>query len=598
MSNVEFLQYLTINGVLELVGVFSYALRFLGWKLIEVLVDLVNGLENAVSKIYKLNTFFESTEIADFLDKYKNILWIIFAIAIAVVGFQIIMQRKKDKGQFPVNIAISIAVIVLLPTIMSTLGKTTNLIVGQNVGTYASTGSEIVKNNLSDLYYLDKIDYNLEDKRNDISKDDIMNIEINEKLDNSKIQDREKKDILKQKLSTDEDGKLKATELGESFFSFLDENYYRYNMSFLIVIVSLAVTAVTLICCSLKVGRIIIELAFNRILATVLAFGDVGNGKRLKAVIENILSMFAILIVTSVLLNIYTVFTGWLAKSTNATDSIVRLMVLIGASWAVIDGPNIIERIFGIDAGIKSSWGLVLAGMQGVKSTGRAISSTGRLAKNGFKLGKFIYNKAKNKNGNNPEENPPGSNEGNTKNTKNKSSNEKTADYRSKSNKRKSSDNSKNNSFSRNSGIYDATGGNINNNETENAGNKTSSKFDSNKGNSMNDRKNNLDKNSNNLNRNQSSGEKANTNVNSNSGNKSSMNSGNKSGMSSNIKDGNARFSKEDNFAKDTKNVNNSNKNGNLNTNKSQGNINNRAEKKSYKINNNNFKDIKKGDKK
>ncbi|WP_338631654.1 pLS20_p028 family conjugation system transmembrane protein [Clostridium baratii] len=588
MSNVEFLQYLTINGVLELVGVFSYALRFLGWKLIEVLVDLVNGLENAVSKIYKLNTFFESTEIEDFLDKYKNILWIIFAIAIAVVGFQIIMQRKKDKGQFPVNIAISIAVIVLLPTIMNTLGKTTNLIVGQNVGTYASTGSEIVKNNLSDLYYLDKIDYNLEDKRNDISKDNVMNIEINEKLDNSKIEDRDKKDILKQKLTTNKNGELTTKELGESFFSFLDENYYRYNMSFLIVIVSLAVTAVTLICCSLKVGRIIIELAFNRILATVLAFGDVGNGKRLKSVIENILSMFAILIVTSVLLNIYNVFTGWLATSTDSTDSIVRLMVLIGASWAVIDGPNIIERIFGIDAGIKSSWGLVLAGMQGVKSAGRAISSTGRLAKNGFKLGKFIYNKAKNKNGNNPEENPPGSNEGttkNNKNNKNKSSNEKTADYRSKSNRRRFSDSSKNNNFSRNSGIYDATGGNINNNETENAGNKTGSNFDRNKGNSMNDRRNNLDKNSNNLNRNQSSGE--NTNVNSNSGNKSSMNSS--------MKDGNSRFSKDSNF---TPNTNNSNKNENFNTNKSQGNINNRAEKKSYKINNNNFDNIKKGDKK
>lgn len=583
MSNVEFLQYLTINGVLELVGVFSYALRFLGWKLIEVLVDLVNGLENAVSKIYKLNTFFESTEIEDFLDKYKNILWIIFAIAIAFVGFQIIMQRKKDKGQFPVNIAISIAVIVLLPTIMNTLGKTTNLIVGQNVGTYASTGSEIVKNNLSDLYYLDKIEYNLEDKRNDISKDDVMNIEINEKLDISNIQDREKKDILKQKLSTDKNGKLKVTELGESFFSFLDENYYRYNISFLIVIISLAVIAVTLICCSLKVGRIIIELAFNRILATVLAFGDVGNGKRLKSVIENILSMFVILIVTSVLLNIYTVFTGWLATSTDATDSTVRLMVLIGASWAVIDGPNIIERIFGIDAGIKSSWGLVLAGMQGVKSAGRAISSTGRLAKNGFKLGKFIYNKAKNKNGNNPEENPPGGNEGTTKNNKNnnKSSNSKTADYRGNSNKRRTSDNSKNNNFSRNSGIYDATGGNINNNETENEGNKIGGNFERNKGNSMNDRRNNLDKNSNNLNRNQASGE--NTNVNSNSGNKSSM------------KDSNSRFSKDSNF---TQNTNNSNKNGNFNINKSQGNINNRAEKKSYKINNNNFKDIKKGDKK
>lgn len=375
MSDLEFLLYLTNNRVLELVGVFSYGLRFLGWKLIELLVSLVNGLENAVSQIYKLNTFFESTHISNFLDNYKGLLWIIFAIAIAFLGFQILTQRKKDKGQIPVNIAISLAVIILLPTVMSTLNNATNLIVGENVGKYTSTGNAIVKNNLSDLYYLDKVGYKLDDKRNDIPKNDVMNIDINEKLDIGNIKDEYGQKYLKLKLGADGNGKIKTIDLGDSFFSFLDENYYRYNLSFMVVIISLLVTAVTLICCSLKIGRIIIELGFNRILATVLAFGDVGNGKRLKYVIENILSMFVILITTSVLLKIYTLFTGWLSTTGGANDSIVRLLVLTGASWAVIDAPNIVERIFGIDAGLKSSWGLVLAGVQGAKTAGRGVSS-------------------------------------------------------------------------------------------------------------------------------------------------------------------------------------------------------------------------------
>ncbi|MBY0756298.1 hypothetical protein K5V21_12655 [Clostridium sardiniense] len=375
MNDLEFLLYLTNNRVLELVGVFSYGLRFLGWKLIEVLVSLVNGLENAISQIYKLNTFFKSTHISNFLDNYKGLLWVIFAIAIAFLGFQIIAQRKKDKGQIPVNIAISLAVIILLPTIMSTLNNATNLIVGENVGKYTSTGNEIVKNNLSDLYYLDKVGYKLDDKRNDIPKSDVMNIDINEKLDIGNIKDKQGSRCLVKKLISNANGTLKATELGDSFFSFLDENYYRYNLNFMVVIISLLVTATTLICCSLKIGRIIIELGFNRILATVLAFGDVGGGKRLKSVVENILSMFAILITTSVLLKIYTLFTGWLATTSGANDSVVRLLVLTGASWAVIDGPNIIERIFGIDAGLKSSWGLVLAGIQGAKTAGRGASS-------------------------------------------------------------------------------------------------------------------------------------------------------------------------------------------------------------------------------
>ena len=389
MSNIEFLKTLTENNVLELVGIFSYGLRYLGWILIKGLVKLVDGLENAVSTIYNINNFFETKEVVHFLDNYKPVLWTIFAIALAFIGFQIMFQRKRDKGQIPVNILISITIIVGLPFLMTELNKATKLIVDNNIGTYESSAKEIVKGNLSDLYYLDSVGYKLSDKKNNISLDNIMNIDINEKLDIGKINNEVGKNSLGEKLTEDNSGNLITQKLDKSFFSFLDEDYYRYNLNFMVVIGSLLVSIIAMFCSCLKIGRILIELAFNKILATVLAFSDIGTGKKLKMVVENILSMFAILISTSVLLKLYVVFTGWLNSPDVAIENqVVKLLVLGAGSWAVIDGPNIIERIFGIDAGIKSSWGAVVAGIEGAKMLGKGTRSM-------FSAGNKLYNGGK-----------------------------------------------------------------------------------------------------------------------------------------------------------------------------------------------------------
>ena len=396
MSNIEFLKTLTENNVLELVGIFSYGLRYLGWILIQGLVKLVDGLENAVSTIYNINNFFETKEVVHFLDNYKPVLWTIFAIALAFIGFQIMFQRKRDKGQIPVNILISITIIVGLPFLMTELNKATKLIVDNNIGTYESSAKEIVKGNLSDLYYLDSVGYRLSDKKNNISINNIMSIDINEKLDIGKISNDKAKEALKYKMIEDSSGNLNTQKLDKSFFSFLDEDYYRYNLNFMVVIGSLLVSIIAMFCSCLKIGRILIELAFNKILATVLAFSDIGTGKKLKMVVENILSMFAILISTSVLLKLYVVFTGWLnSPDVTIENQVVKLLVLGAGSWAVIDGPNIIERIFGIDAGIKSSWGAVVAGIEGAKMLGkgtRSMFSTGNKLYNG---GKSAYSNMK-----------------------------------------------------------------------------------------------------------------------------------------------------------------------------------------------------------
>lgn len=71
---------LTNLGILTLTGIVSYCFRWLGWKIIELLASVVNGIEGAVNKIYTLNSFFQSNEINSLIDRYKPIMWAIFSI--------------------------------------------------------------------------------------------------------------------------------------------------------------------------------------------------------------------------------------------------------------------------------------------------------------------------------------------------------------------------------------------------------------------------------------------------------------------------------------------------------------------------------------
>lgn len=43
-------------------------------------------------------------------------------------------------------------------------------------------------------------------------------------------------------------------------------------------------------------------------------------------------------------------------------EGVSYLIALFAFSLAVIDGPNIVERLFGIDAGLKSGWGALAGG--------------------------------------------------------------------------------------------------------------------------------------------------------------------------------------------------------------------------------------------
>lgn len=154
-------------------------------------------------------------------------------------------------------------------------------------------------------------------------------------------------------------GVASLAELKDGWFDFFPEKYYRWHWNFWNIFFTLLITGATLLLVSIKLARLFYELAFNYLLANILAPADVANGQKLKAVLSNILNIFIATIMIFLSLKLYIMGTAFLHDKLNGVPYLIALAAF---SMAVLDGPAVVERLFGIDIGLKSSWGMLAGG--------------------------------------------------------------------------------------------------------------------------------------------------------------------------------------------------------------------------------------------
>ncbi|XGA96152.1 hypothetical protein QNN95_16255 (plasmid) [Exiguobacterium acetylicum] len=158
-------------------------------------------------------------------------------------------------------------------------------------------------------------------------------------------------------------------ELDQSGVEWNNQYYYRYHPNWLTILVTLGVMGFTLFSIAYKLARLSFELAFNYVLAILVAPADLHSGQKTKKVIQSILNTFLVIILIFVSIKLYTIGTAYLADT---LDGLAYLIALIAFSAALIDGPNMVERLFGIDAGLKRGWGVALGAYAVGKGTAKA----------------------------------------------------------------------------------------------------------------------------------------------------------------------------------------------------------------------------------
>ncbi|MFP7159169.1 hypothetical protein SFC34_25260 [Priestia aryabhattai] len=375
----EFADYLDKGNIA------SYLLRKIGWGIIQVLSFLVDSLEGITDKVLGIKLFFNSPDIQDFIKEIQPFLYILWAFSFLYIGYMLIIHKKVNREQIMINIFISMAVLLLLNTGMVKADKFTNQAIDTVDLDGDSTVSErIIKQNITDVAQFDVNGWKTPKLKepNKVPQNRIDLIDITEKIDDKfKVNEKDTisdngKKILMHKAALTPDGKEGIVELDNGWFDFFPELYYRWHWNFWTIAISLFVTGMTMLFTSIKLAKLCYELGFNAILAQLVAPADVGDGQKLKTVLQNILNTFLVIIMIFISIKVYLMGTVFISDK---LEGIPYLIALIAFSIAVVDGPVMCERLFGIDAGLKSGWGAVAGGlamMKGMESTMNGAKGT------------------------------------------------------------------------------------------------------------------------------------------------------------------------------------------------------------------------------
>ena len=128
--------------------------------------------------------------------------------------------------------------------------------------------------------------------------------------------------------------------------------------------------------------RIAYELVVSRLLAFLFA-ADIGGGEKLKNTLLFVRDTYLTMCVCVLSVKLYEIMVGLVTSFgiTGIGKGIVCLLI----AYAVIDGPNLVERILGMDAGLSSSVGRAMALFGAGKAAGRTAARLGGKAVRGVK---------------------------------------------------------------------------------------------------------------------------------------------------------------------------------------------------------------------
>lgn len=166
-----------------------------------------------------------------------------------------------------------------------------------------------------------------------------------------------------------------------------DEYVYKYNFNFLRAAFELIIVGICLLFAGLKIASTLFDIVFARLIAPIVIASDLHGSGRAKQMIQNLLSSYLILITVVLLLRIYIMVLFAIKKDGSAIGNnlAAELMIMLGGAKFVIDGPDLIVKLLGIDAGVKSGLG-TLMGVRTAANMARGaahtVSNVGRKAAN------------------------------------------------------------------------------------------------------------------------------------------------------------------------------------------------------------------------
>lgn len=367
-------------------SIFILPFRLVGYALIHGLAWLVGAFEEAIRTLLGHLDFFSNTLVQEWFGSAQVIAWGLLIIGVILLGYQLLINRHREKSQIPVNILLCLLVIIGLPTLSGQLAQVTGAATTVFMGTGESTlAEELTKSFINDNKYIIEHGFSQEalDKGNDITAGSIFDIDVGELLKPEDVSipsdQTQYGDILKWHLGSTVTGDkyLVESDMGGAWIvgDAFSNCYYRYQVDWFVLLLVLAGLLICMVFTAIKVGKIIFQIVYNLFFTIFVAPVDIAGGQRLKKCVEEVVYLYLTLMSIALMYRIYLIGVNW-ASST--FSGLTLGVLLLGMSWGLVDGPNLVQKLFGIDAGLSS----VAHGIQSIYYGSRIAKDIGHAAAN------------------------------------------------------------------------------------------------------------------------------------------------------------------------------------------------------------------------
>lgn len=372
------------NDILAINNIVSSAVRWCGWSLVKGLAWVATNAANLFDNCFKLVDFTKWGPVENFIKAWKPVFVSLVSLSLLFLGIVLIFWHEK-KPKFVMNLCLAVLIVsssgYLIQQLNGFLADDMRSAIVNDNAAEKSKGIvyDMVGSSVFDLIYLD--DHikgglmNMTKKNrvtySDFSEDDMAMIDINEIVKPDDVKESSK-DLMSHRILYRQDNiQVKESNNGIAWTDLLNEYYYRYNIQWFNCILGLCSLILIYVCLAYKVVRIIYEIVIQRVLA-VLYSANLSNSQKTLKIMDSIKDSYITLVLVMICLKIYLLAYKFINQT--GFSGFTQAMILLFIAFAVIDGPNIIQKLTGIDPGLSSGTGKIMAGIQASRIAGMMMS--------------------------------------------------------------------------------------------------------------------------------------------------------------------------------------------------------------------------------
>lgn len=390
LTEGQLIEFYRVNAdLLSCNDIFSSAFRSLSWFFVKIFTFLADICQNLYDTTFGLVDFTTWANGNEFLSAFKLAFIGLMAVSLFALGIMLIFSHEK-KPKIVQNIVIACLCVTCSATVFSQLNSLTvsfkEGVESIKIEEQSFDGAyDIVSNNLYDLAYLDlkigmkNINYeNNKEKlpHSDLDKEMFSLIDYNEVLnyDTERFDwnsNGNAKEILKQKVTNTGDNFILqdvyngfGIQSGDEDDLF-NEFYYRYKMDFFPTLIMLGALIIVYLAMSYKVIRLILELFVSKLLAYLYS-AELSGGQRIGKILVFIRDTYILLLFTTILIRCFYLAVSFCQAKID--NSLVECIIILFIAFVIVDGPNIIESLLGMDVGLSSSTARIFATYHAVRA--------------------------------------------------------------------------------------------------------------------------------------------------------------------------------------------------------------------------------------